>query len=101
MAKVTDFNNQSWVIEGYDSATLIERNVLPFSQASEKTVIRMIEEKAKTHLTATEVLEKPQLWLARKDEVSGNRITYSAGENPHYVAGLWRSDELKEKAGDA
>jgi hypothetical protein len=35
----------------------------------------------------------------RRDDMGGNRITLTAGENPHYVAGLFRGDELAKEKG--
>ena len=98
---VYGFQNQFWVIEGYDSLTLLTREVISFSAATEEEIMHKIEEKAKMHLTASEVNEKPQFWRARKDESTGKRITYTSGLNPFYLASLWRSDELESRGSDA
>lgn len=48
------------------------------------------------HLTADEI--SAGLADVRKDEHHGNRIILAAGQNPHYVASLWRSDEIDASA---
>ena len=84
MSKIVDgFQNQIWVIEKYDSLKLLSAERIPQSDASKLDIISKLQ-----GLSG----EVPQA-----DENNAKRIMYMAGQNPHWVASLWREDELKER----
>jgi len=56
-----------------------------------------LEQLAKSELTGRENKKSPHLFQVHAEMESGDRLIYSAGENPYYVASLWRSDELDGK----
>jgi hypothetical protein len=94
---VAGFQNQVWRIIKYDGATVMSEDRIPFREITEQDVIALLEERAKNELTAREVSEAPHLFQVRRDHSVGNRLIFSAGENPHFTASLWRADELTDK----
>jgi hypothetical protein len=50
------------------------------------------------HLTGSEItaafLGDAPLFEVMADTTHGNRLTWSVGSNPHYIAALFRPDEL-------
>jgi hypothetical protein len=83
-----------WKIEGYDSTTKILDQTIPLNGADETKICDLLKSLASKNLRADEIAAG--LADVRKDDAHGNRITFYAGQNPHYVASLWRSDELAE-----
>ena len=81
----------TWHIEGYDGTEQILEQQIPLDQADETKICEILKLLAAKHLTAAEV--KAGLAEARQDTTNANRIMFMAGQNPHYVASLWRSDE--------
>ncbi len=79
-------------IEGYDGATKILDQRIALNDANDDKISDLLRGLASKGLTEAEI--SAGLADIRKDDRHGNRITLSAGENPHYVASLWRSDEL-------
>ncbi|WP_126911066.1 hypothetical protein [Rhizobium chutanense] len=88
------FQNQVWCIRKMDGLTVLSEEQIPLSDASEKDIMLLLEERAKSVLTPREIHDAPQLFKAKDMTGKGNRLIYSAGQNPYYVASLWRSDEL-------
>jgi len=71
---------------------------VPLDQADEAKISERLRNLAAKHLTSEEIAAG--LADVRRDATGGNRIALMAGQNPHYIAGLFRSDELaKEKKG--
>ena|SRR6266508_4353259 len=93
---VAGFQNQIWRIIKYDGATVISEDRIPFRKLTEQDAIMLLEERAKSELTAEEARKSPHLFQIRRDH-SSNRMIFSAGENPHFTASLWRADELTDK----
>lgn len=91
---IAGFQNQVWRIQKMDSLTVVSEELLPASDTSESDILRLLEDRAKNELTPREIQEVPQLFRAKDMTGNGNRLIYTAGENPYYVASLWRSDEL-------
>ncbi|TAV89300.1 hypothetical protein [Rhizobium leguminosarum] len=95
MSSIIDgFKDQVWRIIEMDGTEQISEQHISLSEATESQIIDMIEAMAKRHLTELEITDTPSLSRAVRDSDHGNRITYSAGENPHVIASLWRADEL-------
>ncbi|MGR9352723.1 hypothetical protein [Rhizobium leguminosarum] len=90
------FQHQVWRIRKMDGLTVASEELLSLSDASESDILRLLEERAKGDLTPREISEAPQLFKARDMTGKGNRLIYTAGQNPYYVASLWRSDELDD-----
>jgi len=87
-----------WRIVGYDSAIEILQQEIPLNEADEPRISEILRSLAAEHLTSEEIAAG--LADVRRDATGGNRIALMAGQNPHYIAGLFRSDELaKEKKG--
>jgi hypothetical protein len=87
-----------WRIVGYDGAEEILRQEIPLDRADERRISEILRDLAAQHLTSEEIAAG--LADVRRDATGGNRIALMAGQNPHYVAGIFRSDELaKEKKG--
>jgi hypothetical protein len=93
---MTGFQNQVWRIQKMDGLTVVSEEFIPLSEAPEDKILRLLEERAKEELTPREIRDAPQLFQARDMTGNGKRLIYTAGENPHYVASLWRSDELEK-----
>jgi hypothetical protein len=92
---VSGFEKMVWCIVGYDGTKEIMRQEIPFDQADERRISEILRDLAAQRLTPAEIAAG--LADVRRDDTGGNRITLMAGENPHYVAGLFRSDELAEE----
>src|SRR5262249_50169349 len=89
---VSGFEQMVWWILGYDSTKEILRLEIPLNQADESTISEILRSLAAKHLTPAEIAAG--LANVRRDDTGGNRFTLMAGQNPHYVAGLFRSDEI-------
>jgi hypothetical protein len=95
---VSGFGQMVWRIMGYDGTKEILRQEIPLSEADEHRISEILRGLAAKHLTSAEIAAG--LADVRRDTTGGNRIALMAGQNPHYIAGLFRSDELaKEKKG--
>ncbi len=91
---IEGFKNQVWRIVEYDGFKVVSEERIPLDDADEARIVYLLELKAKSHLSTRQVKYSPKLYQVRKDASQGNRVSYSAGDNPYYVASLWRSDEL-------
>lgn len=80
-----------WRIKGYDSLKEILDQRVPLNGNDEAKIAALLKSLASKHLNAAEIAAG--MADVRKDDSGGNRIILSAGQNPHYVAGLFRSDE--------
>jgi hypothetical protein len=85
-----------WKIEGYRGTEKILDQRIPLNDATEQKVSEMLKRLASQHLTEAEI--SAGLADVRADSSHGNRIILMAGQDPHYVAGLFRSDELDDDA---
>jgi hypothetical protein len=83
-----------WKIEGYDGSKKILEQTVPLNDANEAKITSILRALASKGLTPGEISAGNA--DVHKDDKYGNRIIFSAGENPYYVASLWRSDELRE-----
>ena len=81
-----------WKIEGYDGTERILDQTVPLNSTNEAQITSILKGLASKGLTPSEI--SAGLADVHKDDVNGNRIIFHAGQNPHYVASLWRSDEI-------
>ena len=86
-----------WKIEGYDGTDIILEQIIPLNEADETKICDLLKSLASRDLNEHEIAAG--LADVRKDDTSGNRIIFYAGQNPHYVVGLYRSDELTDDNG--
>jgi hypothetical protein len=91
---VSGFNAMVWQIIGYDGTEEILRQQIPLDQADVARMSDLLKSFASKNLRPDEIAAG--LADVRPDTTAGNRIVLMAGENPHYVASLWRSDELEK-----
>lgn len=97
MTNIVDgFSELVWQIVGYDSTDEISKQIIPLANADEAHITNILTELASEHLSAAEIAAG--FAEVRRDDSQGNRIILSAGENPYYVASLWRSDELAKES---
>ena len=95
MSRIVDgFQNQIWRVVRYDGLIETEEERIPVDRYSVSELIEMLTERAKSELSPSELRDNPQLYEVRADFENGNRLMLFAGGNPHYVADLWRGDEL-------
>jgi hypothetical protein len=92
--KVSDvidgFQNMAWKIQGYDCDKQILEEIVSVEEMSAAAIAEHLKGLASENLTPEETAA---LELS-VDETHGKRMTITVGENPHYVASLWRRDEL-------
>jgi hypothetical protein len=92
-----DASAMEWRIRGYSSTLEIYKLDLPQDRFSREQVIEVLKILAGRQLTGHEVsgavLGKNDLLKVRVGESPENGITLTAGQNPHYVAGLFRKDQ--------
>jgi hypothetical protein len=91
---VDGFGELVWKIQGYDGTTIILEQTIALNDANEAKISGLLKSLASKDLTEAEI--SAGLADVCKDDRHGNRITLSAGQNPHYVASLWRGDELDD-----
>jgi len=97
LSKVADgFGEMVWKIDGYDGTEQIFEQRIPLNNASSERIAGILKDLASKHLTPGEI--SAGLADVRSDAQHGNRIILMAGQDPYYVAALFRSDELE---GDA
>ena len=102
MASIIEgLQNQIWVISKHDSLDLVWERRIPLSEASEAEIAEQLAHFVKADLTDREVRESPQLYQVDKDMKNGLRVALRAGTNPHYLASLWRADELEARDHEA
>jgi hypothetical protein len=89
------FGELIWKIEGYNGTDIILEQTIPLNNADETKICGLLKSLASKHLNEGEIAAG--LADVRKDNVAGNRIIFYAGQDPHYVASLWRSDELTDR----
>ncbi len=98
MDPVSGFQNSVWRIIGYDGAETIFETEVPQADLSVEGVTRLLQLLVAGDLEMGDIFEaatgKSRLLEVRPDLDSANRLMFMAGENPHYVASLWRGDEL-------
>jgi hypothetical protein len=83
-----------WKIEGYNGVNKFFEERIPLNDAPEEKIASMLKGLASKHLTAAEIAAG--MADVRKDAQHGNRVILTAGQNPHYVAALFRGDELDD-----
>jgi hypothetical protein len=81
-----------WKIKGYNGTEKILDQTIALNSADEMKITSLLKELASKNLTPSEI--SAGLADVHKDDAAGNRIIFHAGQNPHYVASLWRSDEI-------
>jgi hypothetical protein len=91
---VNGFENMVWRVIGYDGTEQISEETIPVDRADESAIVMLLRKLAASHLSEDEIQDAPGLLEVRKDLDHGNRVTFSVGENPHYVASMWRADEI-------
>ena len=93
---VSGFRKQVWKLIEYDGSKKVSEERIPLDEAGEAAIISLLMKRASKHLADNEIQTSPHLYAVRKDTEGGTRIIYSAGQNPHFVASLWRLDELEK-----
>ena len=83
-----------WKIEGYNGVNKFFEERIPLNDAPEEKIASMLKGLASKHLTAAEIAAG--MADVRKDAQHGNRVILTAGQNPHYVAALFRGYELDD-----
>lgn len=88
---------REWRVRGYDGIKVIFSLDVPEDTLSRERVVELLRLLAARHLTDREivsaVLEANGLLELQADVAPSQRITMIAGDNPHYVAGLFQVDE--------
>lgn len=94
---MADFSNMEWRFTGFDSTTKIFEFKVPQAELDETGVKRVLELLIARHLEPEEALYaalgKNPLLEVKSDSTRGNRVSYWGGQNPHFIAGLFRKDE--------
>jgi hypothetical protein len=95
---VEGFGNQVWLVRGYDGLKPIFETRIPQARLTVERVQDLLRCLACKDLTGPEITsaflgDSPLLEVA-PDTKNGNRLAWSVGANPHYVAALFRPDEL-------
>lgn len=94
---MADFTDMEWRITVMDSTTTVEEFKIPQQQLSEEKLKHIMELLAARNLSPDEIIGSAvgnaKLLEVGSDTTRGNRLTYWSGQNPHYVAGLFRKDE--------
>jgi hypothetical protein len=99
-----------WKIVGYHSTKKMFETTLPAGALSEPEMIVLLQRLAATHLTPDEIVSASLRKSSRRyaallepqvDSRPPGRFSVTVGLNPHYVASIWRSDELKSEQSDA
>ena len=83
-----------WKIEGYNGVNKFFEERIPLNDAPEEKIASMLKGLASKHLTAAEIAAG--IADVRKDAQHGNGTILMAGQNPHYVAALFRGDEMDD-----
>jgi len=91
MSDVIDgFQNMAWRIQGYEGDKQILEQIVSVEEMSAAGVAEHLKGLASQNLTPEDIAALE----VSVDETHGKRMTITVGENPHYVASLWRKDEL-------
>ena len=96
MSVIDGFKNMSWVISGYDGTEQVYFKRIDATGVSEERIKEILRELAIQHLTPDEIKacnEGRAPFLTVQADENNNRLAYMIGENPHYIAGLFRADE--------
>jgi hypothetical protein len=95
---VEGFGNQVWLVRGYDSLRPIFETRIPQDRLTAEQVQDLLGYLICRHLTGSEItagfLGDNPLFEVIADTTHGNRLAWSVGSNLHYVAALFRADEL-------
>jgi hypothetical protein len=91
---ISGFGELEWKIEGYNGVDKFFEERIPLNDAPEEKIASLLKGLASKHLTAAEIAAG--MADVRKDAQHGIRIILMAGQNPHYVAALFRGDELDD-----
>jgi hypothetical protein len=92
MSDVIDgFQHMMWRIQGYEGDKQILEEIVSVEAMSAAAIAEHLKGLASQNLTPEEIAALE----ASVDETHGKRMTITVGENPHYVASLWRRDELE------
>jgi hypothetical protein len=89
---VSNSRELEWKIEGYNGVDKFFEERIPLSDAPEEKIASLLRGLASQHLTAAEIAAG--MADVRKDAQHGKRVTLVAGQNPRYVAALFRGDEM-------
>jgi hypothetical protein len=99
---IESFGNQVWLVRGYDGLAPIFETRIPQARLTAEQVQDLLRCLACRHLTGSEIsaafLGDAPLLNIRDDTTHGKRLAWSVGSNPHYIAGLFRPDELPAPA---
>ncbi len=87
---INGFQNMAWRVQGYDGDRQILEQIVSIEEMSAAGVAEHLKRLASQNLTP----EETAALEVSVDETHGRRMTITVGENPHYVASLWRKDEL-------
>jgi len=90
-----------WVIQGYDGVKPLARTILPKSRWPEPRVTVLLQRLVSKNLEVSDIIDASRpprdtfhnpVLREKRSEVAG-RLTIKVGENPYYVASLWKADE--------
>lgn len=98
MADAVDgFARQVWRIFGYDSTDRIFEMEIPQAELQPLQVAALLRYLVARNLSPDEIVAavrgETSFLEVRDNTEGGNRFSFMAGENPYYVAGLFRADE--------
>ena len=93
-----------WLVEGYESSTLVASFTFPRSWAGERQITVMLERLAARHLTAREIVEASRRPVQRTTMLhvhssgpeSGGRPTFEAGDATRYSATIIRAADVSD-----
>lgn len=95
---VEGFGNQVWLVRGYDGTKLIFETRIPQARLTVERIQDLLRCLVCRDLTGSEVtaafLGDSPLFEVTNDIRGGNRLAWSVGSNPYYIAALFRPDEL-------
>jgi hypothetical protein len=95
---VEGFGNQVWLVRGYDGLRPIFETRIPQARLTVERAQDLLRCLACHDLTGPEItaafLGDTPLLEVTADTTNGNRLAWSVGSNPHYIAALFRTDEL-------
>jgi hypothetical protein len=87
---VAGFEHMVWRIQGFDGQKQVHEERVPIEEMSAAAVGEHLEALAGEGLTAEEASA-----LEVSVDAEHERMTITCGDNPHFVASLWRRDELE------
>lgn len=91
---VEGYKHQVWRIIKYEGVAEVWEERIPLEEATEDEVRQRLERLVRDDMDPTDVEREPDRFRATRDAEHGERVMLLAGDDPSYVASLWREDEL-------